>query len=69
MIVDPRIETFGWKTYLQQRRGTTKITINKAVATGACLEKGEFLFCYLAKDKKDRSIVVVYLDGKPRTKE
>ena len=68
MIVDPKIETFGWKTYLQNRRGTSKITINKNVAVGACLEKGQFLYCYLAKDKNSRPIVLVYLDGKPREK-
>ena len=67
-VVDPRLESFGWKTYLQNRRGTSKITINKLVAVGAGLEKGQFLYCYLAKDKSDRSIVVVYLDGKPREK-
>ena len=69
MIVDPRIETFGWKTYLQQRGGTSKITINKAVAVGAGLEKGQFLYCYLAKDREERPIVVVYLDGRPREKD
>ena len=68
MIVDPKIESFVWKTYLQQRSGTSKITINKAVAVGARLEKGQFLYCYLAKDKNDRSVVLVYLDGRPREK-
>lgn len=67
--MDCRLESFGWKSYLQQRRGTSKITISKLVAVGAGLEKGQFLYCYVAKDKKDRDIVVVYLDGKPRGKE
>ena len=66
MIIDPKFESFGWRTYLQQRRGTSKITINKCVAIGAGLEKGQFLYCYLAKDKNGRSVVVVYLDGRER---
>ena len=65
-VVDYSLENFGWKTYLQQRRGTSKITINKLVAVGARLEKGQFLYCYVGRDKNDRAIVVVYLDGKPR---
>lgn len=67
-VVDPRLETFGWKTYLQNRRGTAKITINRNVAIGAGLEGGEFLYCYLAKDREGRPMVVVYLDGKPRSR-
>ncbi|MEK6655046.1 MAG: hypothetical protein AABY92_07875 [Thermodesulfobacteriota bacterium] len=63
---DYRLESIGWKTYLQQRRGTSKITINKLVSVVAGLEKGQFLYCYLAKDKDERSVVVVYLDGKER---
>jgi len=69
VIIDPKFESFGWKTYLQQRRGTSKITINKCIAVGAGLEKGQFLYCYLAKDKNGRPMVVVYLDGRERGKE
>ena len=65
-VIDPRLESFGWKTYLQQRRGTSKIAINKLIAVRAGLEKGQHLYCYLAKDRNGRSMVVVYLDGKPR---
>ena len=68
-IIDPKIESFGWKTNLQKRRGTSKITINKIIAIGAGLEKGQVLYCYLAKDKKDRQIIVTYLDGRPRDNE
>lgn len=66
MIIDPKFETYGWKTLLQQRRGTSKITINKNVAVGAGLQKGQSLYCYLAKDREGRPMVVVYLDGKER---
>ena len=55
VIVDPQFDTYGWKTLLQQRRGTSKITINKNVAVGAGLQKGQFLYCYLAKDEGGRS--------------
>ena len=65
-IVDPRFEFFGWKTNLQVKRGSSKITISKPVAVGAGLEKGQILYCYLARDTDDRPIVVVYLDRKPR---
>ena len=65
-IVDHQLECFGWKTNLQQKRGTSKITISKPVAIGAGLEKGQELYCYLGKDRKERPIMVVYLDRKPR---
>ena len=60
------MECFGWKTNLQKKRGTSKITINKIIAIGAGLEKGQVLYCYLARDKKERPMIVVYLDGRPR---
>ena len=65
-FIDSNFETFGWRTYVQNRRGTSKITISKPVAIGAGLEKGEHLYCYVARDKDDRAIVVVYLDGHPK---
>lgn len=64
-VVDTRLESFGWRTYVQDKRGTSKITINKNVAIGAGLSGGKHLYCYLAKDG-DRPMVLVYLDGKPR---
>ena len=66
VIVDGNLDCFGWKTYVQQRKGTTKITINKIIATGCRLLKGQPLYCYVAKDKNGRRILVVYPDGKPR---
>ena len=68
-VVDPKIESFGWKTYLQKKRGTSKITINKIIATGVGLEKGQPLYCYLARDSKGRQFIMTYLDGKPRDSE
>ena len=68
IIVDPRIECFGWKTSVQFKRGSAKITINKIIATGTGLEKGQYVYCYIAKDRTGRPMILVYLDGKPRTK-
>ncbi len=68
-VVDFALESFGWKTYLQQRRGTSKITLNKIIVLGCGLEKGQPLYCYLARDKEERQIIMAYLDGKPRTQE
>ena len=56
----------GWKSKVSLKRATYSISINKLVAEGNCLEKGEDLNCYLAEDDKQRKIVVVYLDGKKR---
>lgn len=66
-VVDYTLESFGWKTYLQQRRGTSKITLNKIIVVGCGLQKGQPLFCYLGRDREDRQIIMAYLDGKPRT--
>jgi hypothetical protein len=65
-IINPRLETFGWKTTAQEKRGSFKLTIHKNVAVGSGLSKGFPLYCYLAKDPQERPIIVVYLDSKPR---
>ncbi|MBI2449450.1 hypothetical protein HYV49_04090 [Candidatus Pacearchaeota archaeon] len=56
----------GWKSKVALKRATYSISINKLVAEGNCLEKGQELYCYLAEDEDKRSIVLVYLDGKKR---
>lgn len=56
----------GWKTKLAQKRATFSISINKAVAVGSTLTKGQTLYCYLAEDAEKRPLILVYLDGKPR---
>lgn len=58
----------GWQTKVAQKRATFSISINKLVATGACLEKGQMLYCYLAEDEQKRPIIIIYLDGKKRNK-
>lgn len=56
----------GWKSKVMLKRATYSISINKLVAEGNCLEKGQDLYCYLAEDRDKRPIVIVYLDGKKR---
>ena len=56
----------GWKTKISLKRATYSISINKLVAEGNLLEKGEELHSYLGEDSKGRKIMVTYLDGKKR---
>ena len=60
-------QNIGWKSKIAQKRATLSISINKTIAIGCGLEKGQSLFCYLAKDKDDRPLMLVYLDGKGRS--
>lgn len=62
-----KFQNMGWKSRVTQKRTTLSISINKIVAIGCGLEKGQSLFCYLAKDKDDRPLMLVYLDGKERS--
>ena len=55
----------GWKSKVAQKRVTFSISINKIVATGCNLVKGQGLYSYLAEED-NRPIMVVYLDGKER---
>ncbi len=67
-IINPDFGCFGWTSPVQiNRKGTSRITINKMVATGLGLESGQKLFCYVAQDLQKRPMLVVYLDGKPRS--
>lgn len=62
-----KFQNIGWKSKIAQKRATLSISINKIVAIGCGLEKGQSLFCYLAKDIGDRPLMLVYLDGKERS--
>ena len=53
----------GWKSKVLFKRATFYLSINKLVADGCCIEKGEELFSYLAEDEKGRKIIVTYLDS------
>jgi hypothetical protein len=56
----------GWKSKVMQKRSTFSVSINKIVATGCNLTKGQSLYCYLAEDESKRPIIIVYLDGRKR---
>ena len=56
----------GWKSKITQKRSTLSISINKLIATGSNLEKGQTLYSYLAKDEDERPIMITYLDNKKR---
>lgn len=58
----------GWKTKVSLKRATYSVSINKLVAEGNCLEKGEEIHSYLAEDEKGRKIVLIYLDGKKKSR-
>jgi hypothetical protein len=58
----------GWKSKVSQKRATLSISINKLVAEGCCIEKGQVLYSYLAEDEKGRKIIITYLDEKKKEK-
>ena len=55
-------QNMGWKSKVGKKRSTFSISINKLVATGCNLEKGQILYSYLAEINK-RPIMITYLDG------
>ena len=59
-------QDIGWKSKVAQKRATFSISINKLIIIGNCIQKGQTLFSYLAKDKNNRSIIITYLDGKEK---
>ncbi|MFH1275819.1 MAG: hypothetical protein ABIH82_01800 [Candidatus Woesearchaeota archaeon] len=61
-------ENIGWTSKVAQKRSTFSVSINKLVALGNMLEKGEALYSYLAKDEDNRPIMITYLDSKPKKK-
>ena len=62
-----RMINIGWRAKVAQKRATFSISINKAVAVGSNLEKGQVLYCYLAEDEQKRPTMITYLDGKKRS--
>ena len=61
-----KFQNIGWESKVMQKRATFGISINKLVAVGSCIEKGQKLYCYLADDEEKRPVIVIYLDGKQR---
>lgn len=60
------LQGIGWNSKVTQKRSTLSISINRLVAIGCCLEKGQRLHCYLAKDRNKRPIMITYLDGREK---
>ncbi len=54
----------GWKSKVTLKRATYSISINKLVAEGCNLEKGQVIYSYLAEDENGKKIIVSYLEGK-----
>ncbi len=59
-------QNIGWKSKVTQKRSTLSISINKLVAVGCSLEKGQTLYSYLAEDEQKRPIMITYLDSKKK---
>lgn len=59
-------EFMGWKSLLQMKAGTSRILILKSVVRGLCLERGQPIYSYVAKDEAGRPVMVSYLDGGKR---
>lgn len=59
----------GWKSKIALKRATFTISINKLVAVGNGLKKGQTVYCYLAADEQQRPLMLVYLDGKEKEEE
>lgn len=62
------LQGLGWKSKVMLKRSTHSISINKLVAEGNLLEKGQELYCYLAEDEIKRKVILVYLDGRKTNK-
>ena len=56
----------GWKSKITLKRATYSVSINKLVAEGCCLEKGQVVYSYLAEDENKRQIAIIYLDKKKK---
>jgi len=58
-----KFQGLGWKSKIAKKRATYSISINKMVAIGCDLRKGQTLYSHLAEMNK-RKMIVTYLDGK-----
>ena len=56
----------AWKSKVIQKRSTYNLTINKLVADGSQVYKGETLYSYAGEDGRKRPIMITYLDGNER---
>lgn len=61
-----RFHPIAWKSKVIQKRSTFNITINKLVADGCNIQKGNTLHSYIGEDHDNRPIMITYLDGNER---
>jgi hypothetical protein len=61
-----RFHPIAWKSKVIQKRSTFNLTINKLVADGCNIQKGDTLHSYVGEDHNQRPIMITYLDGNPR---
>ncbi len=61
-----KLHNICWDSKVAQKRSTFSISINKLIADGSNLQKGQILYSYLAEDEEKRPIIITYLDGKKR---
>lgn len=62
-----RFNHLGYKPKIQRKGYSYFLSVNKLIALGNSLEQGKELYAYLGEDGLGRSLLVVYLDGDPRT--
>ncbi len=58
----------GWISKIQKKKHTFFISISKFIALGNLFNPKQKLYSYLAEEK-GRNVLVIYLDGEPRTNE
>jgi len=54
----------GWQSKVQYNKGTFFVSVNKNIARGLGLSKGDILKSYLAKDSDDKLVIVSVLEAK-----
>jgi hypothetical protein len=52
----------GWQSKVQYNKGTFFVSVNKNIARGLGLSKGDILKSYLAKDSDDKLVIVSVLE-------
>jgi hypothetical protein len=62
-----RFNNLGYKPKIQRKGYSYFLSVNKLIALGNNLNQGMDLYAYLGEDNLGRSLLVVYLDGDPRT--
>ena len=62
-----RQQNIGWESKVQVKKKTAYLSMSRLVFVGSCLNPGQTLYSYLAEDHLGRKLVMIYLDGNPRS--